>query len=64
MGPCGTCCMLMRMKGQQWSGSPQAPPPAPTVILLGVVEGILLLLLIFLRTRIRIAIALLQEASR
>ncbi|XP_012890407.1 PREDICTED: choline transporter-like protein 4 [Dipodomys ordii] len=34
------------------------------LILLAVIEGILLLLLIFLRQRIRIAIALLQEASK
>jgi hypothetical protein len=34
------------------------------VIVLAVLEGILLLMLIFLRQRIRIAIALLKEASR
>lgn len=34
------------------------------MIVLAVLEGLLLLLLIFLRQRIRIAIALLQEASR
>ena len=40
-----------------------APCP-PSVIVLAVLEGILLLILIFLRQRIRIAIALLEEASR
>lgn len=39
-------------------------PPSPAVIVLAVLEGILLLLLIFLRQRIRIAIALLKEASK
>lgn len=34
------------------------------MIVLAVLEGILLLMLIFLRQRIRIAIALLKEASR
>lgn len=34
------------------------------MIVLAVLEGLLLLLLVFLRQRIRIAIALLQEASK
>lgn len=42
---------------------PLSPLP-PAVIVLAVLEGILLLLLIFLRQRIRIAIALLKEASK
>lgn len=44
-------------------GGPSAPSP-PSVIVLAVLEGILLLMLIFLRQRIRIAIALLKEASK
>ena len=46
---------------------PDAGPSAPclpSVIILAVLEGILLLMLIFLRQRICIAIALLKEASR
>ena len=43
---------------------PLCSPRPPSVILLAVLEGILLLMLIFLRQRIRIAIALLEEASR
>lgn len=39
-------------------------PCPPSVIVLAVLEGTLLLLLIFLRQRIRIAIALLKEASK
>lgn len=38
--------------------------PVSSVIILSVVEAILLLTLIFLRTRIRIAIALIQESSK
>lgn len=55
-------------QGLSWLGDPRpdrGPPPAvPAVIILAVLEGILLLMLIFLRQRIRIAIALLKEASR
>lgn len=39
-------------------------PCLPSVIILAVLEGVLLLMLIFLRQRICIAIALLKEASR
>ena len=42
-----------------------APLPClPSVIVLAVLEGLLLLMLLFLRRRIRIAIALLEEASK
>lgn len=41
-----------------------SPPCLSSVIVLAVLEGILLLVLIFLRQRIRIAIALLKEASK
>lgn len=51
--------------GCAWPGPNAGPPPlCPAVILLAVLEGILLLMLIFLRQRIRIAIALLKEASK
>lgn len=44
---------------------PHCPLPCPSsVIVLAVLEGLLLLMLIFLRQRIRIAIALLKEASK
>lgn len=42
----------------------QPCPLSSAVIVLAVIEGILLLLLIFLRQRIRIAITLLEEASK
>lgn len=45
------------------------PPPllslfSSSVIIISVVEGIILLTIIFLRTRILIAIALIQESSK
>lgn len=49
-------------QGLPWPDRPSAL--SPSVIVLAVLEGLLLLMLIFLRQRIRIAIALLKEASK